>query len=178
MVRDRTLAEDLAQEAFIRAFNAIRSYDSSYKFSNWIFKIANNHTIDHLRKKKLDTVSIHGSPHATSDEEINRVVRYWKGARVTAQASAAPLEQGQLPLAGVQAQQADADTPAADPVIHKVPPMPAGAEPPLFEQIDALKATLSAMMKANGEADKERKRGQHEAIERGPQSHQALRRLP
>jgi len=72
MVRDRTLAEDLAQEAFIRAFNAIRSYDSSYKFSNWIFKIANNHTIDHLRKKKLDTVSIHGSPHATSDEEINR----------------------------------------------------------------------------------------------------------
>jgi len=72
MVRDRTLAEDLAQEAFIRAFNAIRSYNTSYKFSNWIFKIANNHTIDHLRKRRLDTVSIHGSPHATSAEEINQ----------------------------------------------------------------------------------------------------------
>jgi len=47
MVRDRTLAEDLAQEAFIRAFNAIGSYKTSYKFSNWIFKIANNHTIDY-----------------------------------------------------------------------------------------------------------------------------------
>ncbi len=69
MVRDRALAEDLAQEAFVRAFNAIDSYDSSYKFSSWIFKIANNHTIDHLRKKKLDTVSIHGSPHASTAEE-------------------------------------------------------------------------------------------------------------
>ena len=72
MVRDRTLAEDLAQEAFIRAFNAIATYNTSYKFSNWIFKIANNHTIDHLRKRKLDTVSIHGSPHATTPEEMSQ----------------------------------------------------------------------------------------------------------
>jgi RNA polymerase sigma-70 factor (ECF subfamily) len=72
MVRDRALAEDLAQEAFIRAFNAIDSYDATYKFSSWIFKIANNHTIDHLRKRKLDTVSIHGSPSASSTEEEKR----------------------------------------------------------------------------------------------------------
>lgn len=72
MVRDRTLAEDLAQEAFIRAFNAIGSYNTSYKFSNWIFKIANNHTIDHLRKRKLDTISIDGSPHATSSQEVSQ----------------------------------------------------------------------------------------------------------
>jgi RNA polymerase sigma-70 factor (ECF subfamily) len=72
MVRDRTLAEDLAQEAFIRAFNAIGSYKTSYKFSNWILKIANNHTIDHLRKRRLDTVSIHGSPHATTEDEISQ----------------------------------------------------------------------------------------------------------
>jgi RNA polymerase sigma-70 factor (ECF subfamily) len=69
MVRDRTLAEDLAQEAFIRAFNAIDSYKPRFKFSSWIFKIANNHTIDHLRKRKLDTVSIDGSPHARTSEE-------------------------------------------------------------------------------------------------------------
>lgn len=72
MVRDRTLAEDLAQEAFIRAFNAIESYNPSYKFSNWIFKIANNHTIDWLRKRKLDTVSIDGSPNAGTAEEAQR----------------------------------------------------------------------------------------------------------
>ena len=72
MVRDRALAEDLAQEAFIRAFGAIGSYDPGYKFSNWIFKIANNHTIDYLRKRKLDTISIHGSPHATTADEESR----------------------------------------------------------------------------------------------------------
>ena len=69
MVRDRTLAEDLSQEAFIRAFNAISTYKPRYKFSSWIFKIANNHTIDYLRKRKLDTVSIDGSPHARNQEE-------------------------------------------------------------------------------------------------------------
>jgi RNA polymerase sigma-70 factor, ECF subfamily len=76
MVRDRTLAEDLAQDAFVKAFNALGSYDPSYKFSSWLFKIANNLTIDHLRKRKLDTVSIHGSPHARSDreEEESRIV--------------------------------------------------------------------------------------------------------
>jgi len=76
MVRDRALAEDLAQEAFIRAFNAVSSYDPRYKFSSWIFKIANNHTIDHLRKRKLDTVSIDGSPHARTaqEEEQTRLV--------------------------------------------------------------------------------------------------------
>lgn len=72
MVRDRTLSEDLAQEAFIRAFNAIGSYNEKYKFSSWIFKIANNHTIDHLRKRKLDTISIDGSPHASSSQEEER----------------------------------------------------------------------------------------------------------
>ncbi len=72
MVRDRTLAEDLAQEAFIRAFNAIGSYNTNYKFSNWIFKIANNHTIDYLRKRRLDTVSIHGSPHARTADEVSQ----------------------------------------------------------------------------------------------------------
>jgi RNA polymerase sigma-70 factor, ECF subfamily len=69
MVRDRTLAEDLAQEAFIRAFNAIGTYKPKFKFSSWIFKIANNHAIDHLRKRKLDTVSMDGSPHARSPDE-------------------------------------------------------------------------------------------------------------
>jgi RNA polymerase sigma-70 factor (ECF subfamily) len=72
MVRDRALAEDLAQEAFIRAFNAVSSFDPRYKFSSWIFKIANNHAIDHLRKRKLDTVSIDGYPHARTAQEEER----------------------------------------------------------------------------------------------------------
>jgi RNA polymerase sigma-70 factor, ECF subfamily len=69
MVRDRILAEDLAQEAFVKAFHALGSYDPRYKFSSWIFKIANNLAIDHLRRRQLDTVSMHGSPHARSEQE-------------------------------------------------------------------------------------------------------------
>ena len=72
MVRDRSLAEDLSQEAFIRAFKAIDSYNPAYRFSNWIFKIANNHTIDHLRRRKLDVISLDGSPHATTAQEEER----------------------------------------------------------------------------------------------------------
>ena len=72
MVRDRGLAEDLAQETFIRAFTAIGKYNPNYKFSSWIFKIAHNLTIDHLRKKRIETVSIHGAPHAVTEEEQAR----------------------------------------------------------------------------------------------------------
>jgi RNA polymerase sigma-70 factor (ECF subfamily) len=70
MVRDRQLAEDLAQETFIKALNAIGSYRPEFKFSSWIFKIANNAAIDHLRRREIDTLSIDGAPHATTAEDI------------------------------------------------------------------------------------------------------------
>ena len=69
MVRDRELSEDLAQETFIKVLNAIDSYDPSYKFSSWIFKIAHNNTVDHIRKKRVKTLSLDGSPHARTKEE-------------------------------------------------------------------------------------------------------------
>jgi RNA polymerase sigma-70 factor (ECF subfamily) len=70
MVRDRELAEDLAQETFIKVLNAIDSYRPEYKFSSWIFKIANNAAIDQLRRRGLNTLSLDGSPHAESSEAI------------------------------------------------------------------------------------------------------------
>src|SRR5688500_13600206 len=76
MVRDRELAEDLAQETFVKVFNHLDSFNPKYKFSSWIFKIANNVAIDSLRKKGLRTVSLDGSPNAvTADEtEASRIV--------------------------------------------------------------------------------------------------------
>jgi RNA polymerase sigma-70 factor, ECF subfamily len=70
MVRDREKAEDLTQETFIKVLNAIERYDPSYKFSSWIFKIAHNTSLDHLRKKEPETLSLEGSPHARTDAEI------------------------------------------------------------------------------------------------------------
>lgn len=70
MVRDRELAEDLAQETFVKALNALESYRPEFKFSSWIFKIANNAAIDQLRRRELDTLSIEGSPHASTPEAV------------------------------------------------------------------------------------------------------------
>ncbi|KEZ47676.1 MULTISPECIES: RNA polymerase sigma factor SigW [Metabacillus] len=47
-------AEDIAQEAFIRAYVNIHSYDMDKKFSTWLYRIATNLTIDRIRKKKPD----------------------------------------------------------------------------------------------------------------------------
>lgn len=70
MVRDRELAEDLAQDTFIRAFDNLGKYDPAYKFSSWLFKVGHNLTVDHIRRRELDTVSIHGAPDAvTSDQQ-------------------------------------------------------------------------------------------------------------
>ncbi len=66
MVRHRERAEDLTQETFVKALNALESYRPDYKFSSWIFKIANNAAIDHLRRKELETLSIDGAPDADS----------------------------------------------------------------------------------------------------------------
>ena len=70
MVRDRQLAEDLAQETFIKALNALASYRPEFKFSSWIFKIANNASIDHLRRRELDTLSLDGSPNASTPDQV------------------------------------------------------------------------------------------------------------
>ena len=70
MVRDRELAEDLAQETFVKVFNHLGSYNPTYKFSSWIFKIASNLSIDHLRRKEPETISLDGSRNAQTPDQI------------------------------------------------------------------------------------------------------------
>ena len=69
LVRDTRQVEDLVQEAFIKAFGSLQSYSSAYAFSTWLYKIATNHAIDHLRRKKLPTYSI-DKPLQTKDGEL------------------------------------------------------------------------------------------------------------
>lgn len=70
MVRDRELAEDLTQDTFVKVLSHIEKYRPEFKFSSWLFKIANNVAIDHLRRRTLDTVSMDGSPHAGTIEAV------------------------------------------------------------------------------------------------------------
>ncbi len=53
-------ARDLAQEVFIKVFSLLDRYDESYAFSSWIFRIATNHCIDHLRRNRLRFLSLDG----------------------------------------------------------------------------------------------------------------------
>ncbi len=54
MLGNRHEAEDIAQEAFIRAYVNIQSYNINLKFSTWLYRIATNLCIDRIRKKKPD----------------------------------------------------------------------------------------------------------------------------
>jgi RNA polymerase sigma factor (sigma-70 family) len=59
MVGNKDDAEDLTIEAFGRAFKRLEQYTPNFAFSTWLFKIASNNAIDHLRKKKQgDSVSL------------------------------------------------------------------------------------------------------------------------
>ena len=69
MVRDSQEVDDLVQEAFVKAFGSLHSYSPAYAFSTWLYRIATNHTIDYIRKKKLSTVSI-DKPLQTGDGEL------------------------------------------------------------------------------------------------------------
>jgi len=68
MVRDRELAEDLAQDTFVKVLNALDRYRPEFKFSSWIFKIAHNTALDSLRKREVHTLSLDGAPDAVSAE--------------------------------------------------------------------------------------------------------------
>src|SRR5438034_11704214 len=51
-------AHDLAQEIFVKVFLALDRYDPKYQFSTWLFRIAQNSSIDALRKKSLPEVPL------------------------------------------------------------------------------------------------------------------------
>lgn len=58
MVRNVDDAEDLTMESFSKAFRSLHRFKKDFTFSTWLFRIATNNTIDHIRKKKLNTLSI------------------------------------------------------------------------------------------------------------------------
>ena len=66
MVRDRELAEDLAQDTFVKVLNALDRYRPEFKFSSWIFKIAHNTALDSLRRREVATLSLDGAPDAVT----------------------------------------------------------------------------------------------------------------
>lgn len=56
--RDSEEVNDMAQEAFIKIYRSLSRYDDQYKFSTWSVKVATNICLDHVRRKKLNSVSL------------------------------------------------------------------------------------------------------------------------
>lgn len=58
MMRNYEEALELCQEVFLKVYSHLEQYDNHYKFSTWIYRIANNLAIDHLRKgtPKIDSI--------------------------------------------------------------------------------------------------------------------------
>lgn len=71
MVHNRETARDLTQETFVKAFGALGTFDRTYTFSTWLYKIARNTCIDHFRRSKLETFSL-DAPIRTRDGEMDR----------------------------------------------------------------------------------------------------------
>jgi len=86
MVQDRATAEDLTQDAFLKVFRGLRTYDARWRFSAWILKIAHNTALDHLRRHRPHMVPLDapaGAEHATLADHL-------------------PDERGESPEAAVQ----------------------------------------------------------------------------
>ena len=68
-VKDRFVAEDVMQDAFIKAFKNIDKYKNEVAFGSWLKRIVINQSIDQLKKNKLELVSINEEVIAKADEE-------------------------------------------------------------------------------------------------------------
>jgi RNA polymerase sigma-70 factor (ECF subfamily) len=58
MLGDDHASLDVTQEVFIKVYNSLHRYSSDYKFSTWLYRIAHNATIDHIRRNSANTQSI------------------------------------------------------------------------------------------------------------------------
>ncbi len=69
MIRNDDISAELVQETFMKAFSSLASYRSEYRFSTWLYKIAANTSIDHLRKRRIKALSL-DRPIETKDGEV------------------------------------------------------------------------------------------------------------
>ncbi|MDH4223893.1 MAG: sigma-70 family RNA polymerase sigma factor [candidate division Zixibacteria bacterium] len=58
LVRNRDESLDLVQETFLKAFSSLVNYKSKFRFTTWLYRIAANCSIDYLRRKKIDSLSL------------------------------------------------------------------------------------------------------------------------
>lgn len=58
MLGDYDSALDVTQETFIKVYSSLTKYSSEYKFSTWLYRIAHNAAIDHMRRNSVNSLSL------------------------------------------------------------------------------------------------------------------------
>ncbi len=71
ILKNKEEAEDVAQEIFVKVFKALPKFKHKAKFSTWVYRIAYNECISHLRKQKISTVSVDHVSQNYMDTERN-----------------------------------------------------------------------------------------------------------
>jgi RNA polymerase sigma-70 factor (ECF subfamily) len=92
MVREPATAEDLFQQTWVRVMEKISTYNVRHRFDGWLFSIARNLAIDHLRRKtgfSLDAVEEGGEApvarlQAAGADPLDQVLDFERGSMVAA----------------------------------------------------------------------------------------------
>lgn len=102
LTADRAIAEDLFQETWMRVLERGHQYDGRHEFSTWLYTIARNLTIDHLRRKRpavsLDALmeaedsALPYEPASAGPSALDTVAQHEVAERVTAAMSSLPIE--------------------------------------------------------------------------------------
>jgi RNA polymerase sigma-70 factor (ECF subfamily) len=94
MLDDVGEAEEAAQEAFIRAYTRLHTYNPERKFGTWLFSITTNYCIDLLRKRRVLLLSL--------DEPLQPHPALWTDIRQAPETQLVMAEQQQLVQAMLQ----------------------------------------------------------------------------
>ncbi len=68
LANDRSLAEDLCQEVFLRVYQALPGFDNRCQFTTWLFQVAKHRVVDELRARERrgrPSVELDAVPHLT-----------------------------------------------------------------------------------------------------------------
>jgi len=82
VVRRAEDAEDLTQDTFVRMFRALDRYDPERPFTAWLFTIATRLAIDHLRRRRIPTVSLSVAEPGSTEEHTLDVEDFSPGPDV------------------------------------------------------------------------------------------------
>jgi len=75
LIHNQTMADDIVQDTFIKAYRNLKGFNQKYKFSSWIYRIAHNEAINAIKKERhMSDDDIDELPDTSYDQRIEDIV--------------------------------------------------------------------------------------------------------